>query len=838
MNKNLFLCSVIVLFVVLLTSCEKHRTWRTPFNYLNYECAKNSSVKQIKQSTFDAKKKLSGTKIFEFNPEGNLTRELSVSGTDTLYDVKYVYIHGKLIDILSDDGETRKLVYDNYGHLAEIRYFVKWKGKNTLFRSCAVRYDTSGRVLLCVDKTEAIGYLPDSDVEYLGCLRETRNNYQDGEKISYSVISEDYNNDSRHKQTYFCNDNGMPIELVDSDMVSGKTIRVVKYTYKNDTMDNWTERFDKENGKLIQTIKRELSYYTDEEIAATNKNVSIYSNQGENVTIRGYFSNIKERIDIISGEYDGGTILLIIVLLLTITGMVWVLIRMIKHPFFIRQVTSAGMSRMWMYDYSRYLNVLSYFGIVFGCFIGAILLIALVGCVAWLIAWIIKILFTILIWVGIILTVIGVLGAIAESEFAAALVVGVPILIFKNTFARWGESIVAWSFNFLQKVNMIAWGYHFFVDLWDAILFVFLTPIAVFLVVALVVVLLSSMLNGFEWVITRIYSIRRPCPSCGSTQVPDYMIGGKVHPVKLHPGTYGVFSHISPYTGEKIPTMLLNGKGKLTRKCPKCGTIIQADAKQTFGTDVHIGFVGPRSSGKSYLLYSGLSYIMKSHSDSVQQIDSDLDTKIDDKVQRINLGQGIQTNIANRYRAVQLMVTSKLRPVPYHLFFYDVAGEKFNASSSSYKTAMDFYKNVQSIVFILDPSMIDYTGIPASERIKNWSKQLTNDQGEVYRVDNAFSVLKDILESVGRKPQKIDFCFVCTKSDMGYVEADGLNRKELTEQDIERFIRNSLGLGNLVNAAKATFNSVHFFEISVKDKDDSKLKRLFEFIAKQQGVDF
>lgn len=838
MKKKNLLISAVIILVVSLTCCERPKTWHTPFNYLDFECVENSHIKQITQSTFDAKKNLIGTKIFEFNPEGNLTRELSVSGSDTLNIVQYVYIHGKLIDIISDDGVSRKLNYDNYGHLAEIRNFVKWKGKNTLSRTSSIRYDTLGRVLLVVDKTEAVGYLPDSDVEYLGFLKEIRNTYQEGNKISYSVITVDYNNKNQHKQIYYCNDSGIPIEMIDSNMVSEETPHVIKYTYKNDTMDNWTERFDRDNGKLTQTIKRDLTYYTDEERATFVNSISINNGQGKKSIIKRYYSNVNDRIEIISGEYDGGIILLIIVLILTITGMVWMLIRMIKHPFFVRQVTSTGMSRMWMYDYSRYLNVLSYFGIAFGCFIGAILLIALVGCVAWLIAWIIKILFIILIWVGVILTVIGVLGAIAESEFAAALVVGVPILIFKNTLARWGESIVAWSFNFLQRVNMIAWGYHFFVDLWDAILSVFLTPIAVFLVVALVVILISLILNGFEWVITRIYSIRRPCPSCGSTQVPDYMIGGKVHPVKLHPGTYGVFSHISPFTGEKIPTMLLNGKGKLTRKCPKCGTIIQADSKRTFGTDIHIGFVGPRSSGKSYLLYSGLSCLMKNHSDSVQQIDSDPDTKIDYKIQRINLGQGIQTNVANRYRAVQLMVTSKLRPIPFHLFFYDVAGEKFNASSSSYKTAMDFYKNVQSIVFILDPSMIDYTGIPASERIKNWSKQSTINQGEAYRIDNAFSVLKDILESVGRKPQKIDFCFVCAKSDMGYIEAEGLKRKELTEQGIEQFIRTSLGLGNLVNAAKATFNSVHFFEVSVKDKDDSKLKELFEFITKQRGAPF
>ena len=108
--------------------------------------------------------------------------------------------------------------------------------------------------------------------------------------------------------------------------------------------------------------------------------------------------------------------------------------------------------------------------------------------------------------------------------------------------------------------------------------------------------------------------------------------------------------------------------------------------------------------------------------------------------------------------------------------------------------------------------------------------------GETYRVDNSFSVLKDILESVGRKSKKIDFSFVCTKSDMGYFEAEGINRKGITEQAIENFMRTGLGLGNLVNSAKASFNNVHFFEISVTEGDTTKLNQLFDFLLKQRGV--
>ena len=551
-----------------------------------------------------------------------------------------------------------------------------------------------------------------------------------------------------------------------------------------------------------------------------------------------YFSDVINRIELQSSQYEGSGVILLIILLMTIGAMFWLLHYKWKLPFFKRKTLGNGMQRLKIYDTAIYFNVLSFFGIALGCFICAILVVALFGAVTWLITWVIKIVFIIIVWVGIIGTIIGVLGIIGgEGEAALALVVGIPILLFKNTLTEWGESIVEWSFDLLQRINMIGFGYDMFVNLWDVVLFVFMAPVGLFLLMALLIIITNSALNGFEWIVTKIYSIRRPCPVCGSTKTPNYIVDGKIHPVTLHPGMYGIFSQYSPATGKRIPTMLFNGKGKLDRKCsnPNCGAIIHSDANEAYGTDVHIGFVGHRSSGKSYLLYSGLSVLKSSYSAEIRQVDMDQDTKIEDKKKRIDAEQGIQTNVANKYRAVQLMISSKTRRIPYHAFFYDVAGEKFNAQSTSYKTAMEFYRNVQSVVFIIDPSMVDYMALPAaSEQIKSWAQKQSGSNGEKYRIDNSFSVLKDILESVGRKSEKIDFSFVCTKSDMGYFEAVQMNPNNLSEQSIRKFIYSYLGLGNLVVSAEAAFHSVHFFEINVKDT--SKLKRLFLFLLKQRGV--
>lgn len=835
---NKYLMAILVCFIGCMSGHARPIKWHNPYNYVNYECLSDSRIKSIKSSTYDHKGKISRIYVQEFGLDGNLIKEFSLNGTDTSDVVRYDYRRGKLVGIVSEDDITRKLKYSRDGYLEEVRYFGDRDGKRTLIRITSTSYNQEGRVTTYYDDIVTPADLSEGKPAEIEISQVIQFTYQEGKLVSYVIMGNDSDYGETTKREYVCNDMGIAKEMTISDPESGKVRQVIKFSYKKDNEENWVERTDRSKGRLIRTVKRELSYYSDEELASLIPGMSKDNIGKEGVgTVGDYLVGIKNRVEFLVWKYEGEVWLIVIVLFLTLAGMVWTFMRMIRKPFFKRHIMDNGMKRLWMYDSSRYLNVLSYFGMALVCFIGALLAIALVGGLAWLMAWVIKLLFVVIIWIGIILIIVGILGALGRSEIAGALIPGILIVMLQDTLEEWGESIVDWSFDFLKRVNMIGLGFNIIVDLWDVILLVFVMPVLLFLSVALAIIVINTLLNGIEWIVVRVYSIRRPCPCCGSTQTPDYMINGKVHPVRLHPGTFGVFYQLSPEIGKRIPTMLLNGKGKLDRRCPHCGAIIHADAEKSYGTDVHIGFVGHRSSGKSYLLYSGLDTLVRTYP-TVRQIDADMGTKIGDKKRRIDARQGIQTDVANKYRAVQLMVTTKLRPVPYHLFFYDVAGEKFNASSSSYKTAMEFYKNVQSIVFIIDPSMIDYTGIPASERIKSWAARPEINQGETYRIESSFSVLKDILESVGQKPKRIDFSFVCTKSDMGYFEAEGLARKDMDEQSIECFVGSSLGLSNLVNSAKASFNSVHFFEISVMEDNSLKLRQLFGTILEQRGVRF
>ena len=255
--------------------------------------------------------------------------------------------------------------------------------------------------------------------------------------------------------------------------------------------------------------------------------------------------------------------------------------------------------------------------------------------------------------------------------------------------------------------------------------------------------------------------------------------------------------------------------------------------EQSYGTEKHIGFVGNRSSGKSYLTYTLLDGIMKQYGSDARQIDSDHDTDISANASRVKSDAGIQTDLRDSYRAIQLILQQKLRPLPYHLFFYDVAGEKFNQKSTASKTAMDFYRNVEQIIFIIDPTTMDFSYSACSDKMEEWLKR--NGSPERFSTEGVFSTLNSILEAAGRKAKSIDFIFAMVKSDMGYTKHCGYSA-DMSEKDIEEFMRQELNLSNIINVAKGSFNKVEFVATSVMPGNAGSIKNLTDKIFKNVGI--
>ena len=820
---------LFVLSVFCITACntKESKQYILPdiFKAASFSCPTNADM--VEENEYDKRGNLIRTSKYNINSNGLIT-SVSVNRNDIDYSSSFKYIYsGTKLDNVESDNRKVEIIYNESNQLQTVRYSRIEGGEETPEYEDVYEYTPEGKVKLHYtnywesdSESTEYAYHPNGKLASTVSRGLQFAKEEEYDSISGRLVAErEYEGDPlKLKSTYY-------------------------YSYTDDDNGNWIKAVKKnKRGKVVARLER--IYTLGNNVNSENSDVQIAAIASPVATgnfIKDYISDAEYRLMENNASNNTPTGILFVVLLGLTLLFAWGYYRWAhkKHDLFNNfggQVNSNGMKRLWMFNKEPYLKVGISILLLLLAFVSAIILLLAVGGVTYGILFVIKWILIAIVWIGWICLVLGGLAVFFGKEPAGCLpmIIGGVIVFFEKPIRNFGDSIVEWGFSFMNDLNLFSWGLGLFTKFWDVILATFLTPMVIFSAFAILIMIIVFLLMGLEFSVMKVYSVRRPCPSCGSTHTPEYWVDEHhKHPVPLHPGVYGVFTQKNPETGEKVPTMLFNGKGKLLRKCTSCGSFMKADADKTFGTEKHIGIVGHRSSGKSFLLYTALGTLKNYFGDRVSQIDAEYDTNIEDNIRRIEKGLSIQTDLKDSYKAVQVMINRKMNPVPYHLFFYDVAGEKFNQASTASKTAMDFYRNVQTVVFVIDPAMIDYSFNPPSENLEKWLSK--HSSPEHFSADGTFSTLKNILESVGRKTKSIDFMFICVKADTGYLEACSY---PTTGDDlgIEQFMREELGLSNLVDAAKGSFRNVKFDIASVNPAFRERLTSLFISILKNLGV--
>ena len=827
-NNHIFKL-LFALSFICITACNtqqsKKYTLPDSFKAVSFSCPTNADM--VEENEYDKRGNLIRTSKYNINSNGLIT-SISVNRNDIDYSssFKYVYSGTKLENVESENRKV-EIIYNENNQLQTVR-FSRTEGEE-----------------VTPEYEDVYEYTPD------GKLKLHYTNYweSDSESTEYAYHPNGKLASTVSRGLQFANEeeyDSISGRLVAEREYEGDPLKLKStyyYSYTDDDNGNWIKAVKKnKRGKVVARLER--IYTLGNNVNSENPDVQVAALASPVATgnfIKDYISDAEYRLMENNASNNTPTGILFVVLLGLTVLFAWGYYRWAhkKHDLFNNfggQVNSNGMKRLWMFNKEPYLKVGVSILLLLLAFVSAIILLLAVGGVTYGILFAIKWILIAIVWIGWICLVLGALVVFFGKEPVGCLptIIGAVIVYFEEPIRNFGDSIVEWGFSFMNDLNLFSWGFGLFTKFWDVILATFLTPMVIFSAFAILIMIIVFLLMGLEFSVMKVYSVRRPCPSCGSTHTPEYWVDEHhKHPVPLHPGVYGVFTQRNPETGEKVPTMLFNGKGKLLRKCTSCGSFMKADADKTFGTENHIGIVGHRSSGKSFLLYTALGALKNYFGDRVSQIDAEYDTNIEDNIRRIEKGLSIQTDLKDSYKAVQVMINRKMNPVPYHLFFYDVAGEKFNQASTASKTAMDFYRNVQTILFVIDPAMIDYSFNPPSENIEKWLSK--HSSPEHFSADGTFSTLKNILESVGRKTKSIDFMFICVKADTGYLEACSY---PTTGDDlgIEQFMREELGLSNLVDAAKGSFRNVKFDIASVNPAFRERLTSLFINILKNIGV--
>ncbi len=498
-----------------------------------------------------------------------------------------------------------------------------------------------------------------------------------------------------------------------------------------------------------------------------------------------------------------------------------------------------GMRRMWMFNIEPYRAVLAFTGAVAGSFLASVLAILLVGVVLFLLMCFVKFLFMGLIWIAYLLVIIALLGiGSRESEGigfgVVALLIGCPIIAAEDWLKVTGDNLVAWGFDALKTLNVFGWVSDLLSGTWQLLLIVVLTPIVVFAIFALAVMAMVGLVSAIEWCVMRYYNVHHVCPRCGHSDF-DYVVAGKPLPVALHPGLYGVFHHdLSSLTdrniagNESVPTMLLNGKGKLPRRCKGCGYNVMIDGDVTFGTDVHVGFVGGPGTGKSWLMYGLLYRLLSRMGARARQVDKTRDTDIDRMHDLMTRKASFQT-VAEQYtHAVQVMINREQAPVPWHTYWWDVAGENFDRPLQP--TEMDFYRHVSSIVMVVDP-LLTKNGPSISPRYRAWL--VRHGHRPMYSLDDTLGHLASIIERAGRSMSEVRVTIVFTKADAGYL---GRDYAHVTERAMRDFLVKEMDLNNFVANLDIRCAAVKFAAVSVTDGDATDDDNLLDSILDEFDI--
>lgn len=473
-------------------------------------------------------------------------------------------------------------------------------------------------------------------------------------------------------------------------------------------------------------------------------------------------------------------------------------------------VNSNGMTRLFMFNSQPYIAVVYLtIGFLLAIATSAITLFAL-GAIGYGLLWLIKLILWAIIIIGWIALVGGILATLGK-EFSGIIfaVAGGVIVAYQDELSDWGNACVDAGFNFYNALNLWELCQNLFNEYILTILIIAAIPLVIGIIAAVLVLLCAFIFWAVETVMTRKYNIKHPCPFCHEPSEPAVYLSEYIPlPVKLRPGVYGLFHITHPQTGEDMPTMLLNGRDSLTRRCPHCERTISYKT----GVEKHIAIVGLPESGKTCLTHRLVGNLMRKYPD-VQFTDD-----INPEAKRIILGikngkdqdLASKTSINDLRRSLQILVPGAAS-LPYHLFINDVGGELFTNSGVD-STHMQFFKDVESITVLIDPMTMNVSEFPVSGHFKEWVEQNMSKMmiGGDARLLDVFQNIKSITLKFGKKTQNIHLNIVLVKSDLGYIPSNALNDENRLRQIVEA----QMGLEAEIHDLEQSYATIRFFAVS------------------------
>ncbi|MDE6532445.1 MAG: hypothetical protein K2M27_02795 [Muribaculaceae bacterium] len=508
-----------------------------------------------------------------------------------------------------------------------------------------------------------------------------------------------------------------------------------------------------------------------------------------------------------------------------------------------------GMRKTFFFNSQPYKSVIYITLFLMAAIAASVVALMAIGGVVFLFLWIVKILCYAVVWIGIILCIACAIATVCGAFVAVVgVLIGGAIWYYDDKIESFAEACADTGLRFFNEFNIFGFTVDLSIQYWQPALIAVATPIALFLALAVIWLLAAGALILFEKIMTKRYSIKHPCPHCQQPSEPaTYMSKGAngyeyiPNDIQLRPGMYGLFHITHPVTGERMPTMILNGRDKMPRECANCGKRIQADE----GTELHVAMVGTAQSGKSTLTYRMIAEIFsRAGADKVDFTDARntiRDREMEKKIKSISSKGYISDDDMPAKTAVQdtastqLIIKRNHLPVPYRLFINDVGGELFDPEHKSQKSdATRFFRNVDSILMMIDPVTTDLSDCDPSDDFKEWVEKFDKDVAVKLRVKDIQDTIDNQIDQHGNKHKRIHLNIVLPKKDLGYIP-DHIRHD--SQEDLKRYMTEEMGLGDLLNWSNR-FASVSFHAIGAisKGKEANITPLIDHVIVGQLGI--
>lgn len=508
-----------------------------------------------------------------------------------------------------------------------------------------------------------------------------------------------------------------------------------------------------------------------------------------------------------------------------------------------------GMRRTFFFNAQPYTSIIYVTLFLIAAIAASVVSLIAVGGVVFVLLWIVKILCYALVWIGIIMCILCIIGTIGGALVCiVGIIIGGLIWYYDDAIESFAEACADTGLHFFNEFNIFGFTVDMAVEYWQPVLIAVATPIVLFLALAVIWLLAAGALILFEKIMTKRYSIKHPCPHCHQPSEPaTYMSKGPdgyeyiPNDIQLRPGMYGLFHITHPVTGEKMPTMILNGRDKMPRECANCGKRIQADE----GTELHLAMVGTAQSGKSTLTYRMIAEIFsRAGEDKVDFTDARDTIKDRDMIRKIKsisrrgyiADDDMPAKTAtNDLASTQLIIKRNHMPVPYRLFINDVGGELFDPENKAQSSnATRYFRNVDTILMMIDPVTTDLSDCDTSDAYTEWLTRFDKDAAVKLRIKDIQDTIDNQIQQHGNNPKRIHLNLVLPKKDLGYIPGD-INLD--SQEDLKRYMIEEMGLGDLFNWS-SKFASVTLYAVGAtsKGKDANISPIIDKVIVDQLGI--